>query len=439
MPAMPPSQSDLWKSFNPARAPEVLSKVPDANAGGRYRHWHKLRHLTPPEGLTLFEWWWGLKARRAGRRRIPLTDKSSSHFTFNMADPLPEWMHDLDVLTHGVIKLPEPVVNPETKDSYLVRSLIEESITSSQLEGASTTRAVAKRMIREGRSPRNRSEKMIFNNHRAMNHILDIKDLNMTHNLLCEIHGIVTDGTLEDPSAAGRFRRQDERIVVGDQYGVVFHVPPPADEIEQRVDEMCMFANCQSPGGFIHPVVRSMILHFWLAYVHPFVDGNGRLARALFYWSMLKQGYWLFEYISISKVILKAPAKYGEAFLYTETDENDMTYFLLYHANVIRRAIDELHAYIAHHTKRLAMAENDLRGLTVLNYRQRELIGHILRHPSQTVTIESHQNSHKVAYQTARTDLLNLADRGLILKRKVGKTWVFTPSNDLVEKLRRAD
>ena len=370
---------------------------------------------------------------------IPLTDKSGSHFTFNLPDPLPQWMHHVDSLTHGVIRQPAPVIDRETKDSYLVRSLIEESITSSQLEGASTTRAVAKRMIREGRSPRNRSEKMIFNNYRTMQHILELKNVNLTRDLLCEIHNMVTDGTLDDPSGAGRFRRQDERIVVGDHFGEVFHVPPAAQELEQRIDEMCMFANCQTPGGFIHPVVRSMILLFWLAYVHPFIDGNGRTARALFYWSMLREGYWIFEYISISKVILKAPAKYGEAFLYTDTDENDMTYFLLYHANVIRRAIEELYKYIDHHTKQLTMAENDLRGLAILNYRQRDLLGHALRHPGQTVTIESHQNSHRVAYQTARTDLLDLADRGLMVKRKVGKTWVFTPSIDLVAKLRRAD
>ena len=65
-------------------------------------------------------------------------------------------------------------------------------------------------------------------------------------------------------------------------------------------------------GGFIHPMIRSIILHFWLAYDHPFVDGNGRTARALFYWSMLRHGYWLFEFISISQIILKGPDQIRE-------------------------------------------------------------------------------------------------------------------------------
>ena len=182
-----------------------------------------------------------------------------------------------------------------------------------------------------------------------------------------------------------------------------------------------------------------MILHFWLAYDHPYVDGNGRTARAIFYWSMLKQGYWLFEYLSISKLILRGPARYGRAFLDSETDENDLTYFLLYHAGIIRGAIDLLHQDIDRHARQLAQAERDLAGLAILNHRQRELIGHALRHPGERYTIEVHRNSHRVAYETARSDLMDLVDRGLLEKRKHGKTWAFTPAADLNERLRRLD
>jgi Fic family protein len=280
---------------------------------------------------------------------------------------------------------------------------------------------------------------MIFNNYQTMQHILEVRDQDISIDLILEIHRLITDGTLDNPSAAGRFRRSDENIFVGDEYGQVFHVPPPADELSGRAVEMCNFANCQTPSGFIHPLLRSIILHFWLAYDHPFVDGNGRTARALFYWSMLKRGYWLFEFITISKIIHMGPVKYAQAFLYSETDANDLTYFLLYHANVVRRAISDLYKYIDRHTKQLTEAEKDLRGFTVLNYRQRELVSHALRHPGQRYTIESHRNSHRVVYETARSDLMDLAERGLVDKRKTGKTWVFTPSADLVQRLQRAE
>ncbi len=439
IPSAPPSQQEVWQVVTPDKLLRIMAQVPEPSVRGRYRHWDKLRHLTPPSDLSHLEWWLGLKMRRSGGKIVPLKDKQGASFTFNIVDPLPEWLHHVDSLAHGVVPQPEPVTNPATRDRYLVRSLIEESITSSQLEGASTTRAVAKKMLQEGREPRNRSERMIFNNHRTMQHILEVKEQDLSIDLILEIHRLITDGTLDHTSASGRFRRSDENIWVEDAEGQVLHVPPPADELSTRALEMCNFANGETPGGFIHPLLRSIILHFWLAYDHPFVDGNGRTARALFYWSMLKRGYSLFELITISKIIHMAPVKYARAFLYSETDANDLTYFILYHANIVSRAISELYKYIDCHVKQLNEAEKELQGFTFLNHRQRELIGHALRHPGQRYTVESHRNSHRVVYETARSDLMELANRGLVDKRKIGKTWVFTPSANLLERLQRRE
>ncbi len=212
-------------------------------------------------------------------------------------------------------------------------------------------------------------------------------------------------------------------------------MPPPAEDLEGRIALMCDFANGRSPAGFIPPMVRAMILHFWLAYEHPFIDGNGRTARALFYWSILRQGYWLFEYLTISRIILRGPVRYGRAFLYSETDGNDLTYFLFYHADVVCKAIDDLRGSISRRTDELASLQVRLRGLAYLNPRQRELIGHALTHPGQHYTIESHRMSHDVVYETARNDLLDLVARGLLRKRKVGKAWVFTATEDLESRL----
>jgi Fic family protein len=244
---------------------------------------------------------------------------------------------------------------------------------------------------------------------------------------------------LDDPTAAGRFRRDDEAIIVGDAEDGVFHVPPPAGELAVRMQAMCEFANGKTPDYFVHPVLRSMILHFWLAYDHPFVDGNGRTARALFYWSMLHHGFWLFEFLSISRILRKAPIQYARSFLYTETDDNDLTYFLLYQVEVIQRALEELHQYIEAQSQRVKQMEQNLRGTLLLNPRQRALVSHALRHGQQRYTIEEHKNSHGVAYQTARTDLLDLVERGVMESRKVGKTWHFSPATDFEAKLARLD
>ena len=149
----------------------------------------------------------------------------------------------------------------------------------------------------------------------------------------------------------------------------------------------------------------------------------------------MRHGFWLFEFISISQIILGHPAKYGRAFLYTETDDNDLTYFILYHLDVIHRAIEELHKYIKRRITKLQSIEKELRGITLLNHRQRALISHALRHPHQRYTIKSHQISNNVVYQTSRLDLLDLEKRGLLESQKIQKTWYFTPVSDLEGKL----
>ena len=198
---------------------------------------------------------------------------------------------------------------------------------------------------------------------------------------------------------------------------------------------MCNFANGQTPSFFVHPVIRAIILHFWLAYDHPFVDGNGRTARALFYWSMLRQGYWLFEFISISDILRKAPAKYARAFLLTETDDNDVTYFIVHQVGVIHRAIIALHEYIQRKTEEIRQSERMLRAWDHLNHRQVALLSHGMRHLGSVYSVEGHQNSHMTAYDTARRDLLGLVDAGLLEKGKRGKEMIFWPPSDLRKRI----
>ena len=154
---------------------------------------------------------------------------------------------------------------------------------------------------------------------------------------------------------------------------------------------------------------------------------------------MIHQGYWLCEYISISQILLKAPARYGLSFLHTETDGNDLTYFLLYHLNVIRRSIDELHRFIRRRTGQLKTLESKVQNLNTFNHRQRDLLSHAVRHPGHQYTISGHKAYHGVVYQTARTDLLELHERGLFNKEKLGRRWVFGAPGDLQERLAKED
>ena len=435
-PQTPPNRASLIDAaIDGDRLLAIYRCIADPLVGGKYLHWDNLRNHTPPDGLSLEEWWLGLKLQRSSEGVIPLKGTNVQQFGYMLVPPIPKRLHEIDLGAGGTVQMPEQITNPETKDRYYVASLIEEAITSSQLEGAATTRMVAKELIRSGRKPSDRSERMIVNNFVTMQRIAKLKHESLTPELVFEIHRMITEDALDDPSAVGRFRRKEEKVVVGDMYGEVYHQPPPAEQLAARMKVMCDFANGKTPSNFMHPVLRSIALHFWLAYDHPFVDGNGRTARALFYWSMLRHGYWLFEYISISPIILKAPSQYQRAFLYAETDGNDLTYFFLFHLDLIKKAMRRLHDYIKRKSEQLRRLENELRGIVALNHRQRALVGHALRHPTQIYTIHSHRLSHKIVYETARRDLTDLADRGLLAAKKTDNKWLFSPAGDLEKRL----
>ena len=436
-----PQQPD---PISPEEIQAAVSKLPDdlglprAEWADGYLHWDELRHRKPPHGFTPREWWVLLRMGRARFQKLcPLRDSTGRPFVYALPDRAQELLHRVDQNASGSIQIPSEIMSPETRDRYIMSSLTEEAIRSSQMEGASTTRQVAKEMIWSGREPRTKGEWMILNNFRAMQEVQRLKADALTPEIVFRLHRIATENTLGHPEQAGRFRLPTEAVRVEDHYGRVLHIPPPADQLPQRLDEMCEFANYEFSGPFLHPVVRAIILHFWLAYDHPFVDGNGRCARALFYWSMLRRGYWLAEFLSISEVLHRAPAQYLRAFLYTETDQNDLTYFILYHLDVLSKAIQDLHRYVQKKARDAQEFERTLRHTRSLNHRQRALLAHALRHPGFSYSVESHRRSHNVVYQTARTDLLGLKKLGLLELHKVGRKMHFRPPSGLENRLMR--
>jgi Fic family protein len=324
-------------------------------------------------------------------------------------------------------------MNPTNRDRYLVDSLIEEAVTSSQLEGASTSRKVAKEMIRSGREPRDRSEKMILNNFRAMERIGELRNKPLTIDMINEIHRIVTEGTLDNPESAGRFQLSGEvRVGVYDHDDNLLHTPPPAAELPKRMRRLCDFANAGPAGAYLPGVLRALTIHFMMGYEHPFEDGNGRTARVLFYWSMLNQGYWMTEFLSVSRILKNAPGQYARAYLYTETDDNDLTYFYDYHLGVMHRAVDDLNKYLSRKVAEVRELRTKLRReADYLNSRQLALVQNALKSPDTTYSVQSHSMSHRVSDETARQDLILLEKAGLLERRRVGKRFVYGPVSDL--------
>ena len=182
-------------------------------------------------------------------------------------------------------------------------------------------------------------------------------------------------------------------------------------------------------------MIRAILLHFWIAYDHPFVDGNGRTARALFYWAMLRNGYWLAEFLSISHEILKAPKTYYRAFLHTETDGNDLNYFIHHQLEMIVSSIGSLKDSLRAKQQVTETLRRNLGAAGDFNHRQIALLKHALQHPAARYTVVGHQTSHATSNQTAKNDLSALESKDLLNRGKIGKAFVYRPAPNLADKL----
>ena len=368
---------------------------------------------------------------------LPVKDISGGNFKYWLPDAALNYLHQIDRDASGQLLSDGPGIDPASRHTYIISSLMEEAIASSQLEGAATTRPIAKEMLQSGRKPKNRAEQMILNNYRTILKIQELANEKLSTDMLFQLHASITENTLADKDAMGRFRRDDEPVeVIDERDGETLFVPPPANLLPSRFQELCDFANREDEQVFIHPVVKAIVLHFWLAYEHPFVDGNGRTARAIFYWYLLSKNYWLVKYLAISRTILRTPSQYKQSFLYSEQDETDLTYFIMFNLRAIRSAIADALKYLNHRQKEIRSLTGILRNIPDLNYRQYSLLRHAINHPDAVYQFKSHMNTHDVSYQTARTDIMELVKLKLLDKIGARKSATFLPSRLLLKKIK---
>ena len=405
-------------------------------------NWEDCSYRAHLSGMNAPELWALVKlSRLRDRYTTPLFDSNRKPFTYRLPPAAHRILHRIDSDLGGSIGSPlDTTLNEDEKNRFLLTSLREEAISSSMIEGAVSTRKEADEMIRSKRKPKTIGERMILNNYTTIQFLNRQKHEVLTPEIIMQVQRTLIHNTLEHEDAAGRLRYPVENIKVYDEdEQQILHQPPPAEELSERIAKMCAFANASTildvKTDFIHPAIRAIILHFWLAYDHPFVDGNGRTARALFYWCMLKNGYWLAEFLTISTIIAGHPKKYARAYLDTEIDDNDLTYYIMYHLDVIERSINVFRDYIRE--KQSEQSRFQLVQVSQLNPRQQALLIRALKDPLAIFTYESHSNSHGVTIYTARNDLLNLEKLGLLRGNRKGRQFEFTPAPNISDVLKK--
>ena len=394
--------------------PNIMPVVDKVNAD--YEYWDKAKYKKLPEGFTPQMLWTNVKASRL-RGTIPVWNKYGINLC--VTSQMQRLCHEFD-MKFGSFWEVEGDSQSAEKKYYLSSSLMEEAIYSSKMEGASTTRIVAKDMLRKKKSPQNKSQQMIVNNYTTIQYIVEHKEQPLTEELLLTIHRLMTEKTLDNPEDAGRFRTNDKVVVADMVEGDIIYTPPSFQEIPEFVESLCNFFNNDNPRTFIHPIIRGIIVHFMLAFMHPFVDGNGRTARALFYWYMLKEGYKLTEYMSISRVIAKSKANYEKSFRYVENDGNDMGYFVAYNLKALETSFQQLREYIQRKQQEKKAASTFMMAGNI-NYRQAIVLQRLKDEPDTIFTVKDVQELFSVSSMTARKDLADLVQQGYLTEIAINK------------------
>ena len=403
----------------------------------RYLYWDKVKHKKMPENISPENFWYLLKQfRKLTSAKIAVKAEGGELFSWIRLPYTEEYLHVIDTHSGGQMFNSYKVISDIHKQRFMARGVVEEAIASSQLEGAHTTRKVAKRMLTEKREPKTESEKMIVNNYKTMNSIeQEYKDRELDMDALFELHAMITDGTL-NPSEQYRIRNDSDKIVIQSQIGdeeYIGHVPPRKKFVEKELLRLFDYANDKDQQSFIHPVIKAIIIHFWLAYLHPFTDGNGRLARALFYWYLLRKNYWSFIYLPISTIIKKSPVQYAKAYMYSEQDDLDFTYFYDYHMRKILQAIEAFDNYVDEQVVENKRIDKLLKDQVKLNDRQKHLIHYLLSDPDSYTTVVSHSTINGVSRATAIRDIYQLERDGFLNKERSGKYVQYKPTSKLAE------
>ncbi|OPK08144.1 Fic family protein [Pseudomonas sp. VI4.1] len=423
----------LARSPHKERLSDYLALLMPMDDQGRYLPFDELRYRWPP-GLDSKLCWALVKKARTAQYSSLLPLGEPIQWGKCVLTPLAQKaMSIVDrQATTAALEYMTSQIGEHAHFSYLLNDLIEdEAISSSQLEGAATTTRVAKDMLKRKRLPRTPDERMVIGNYKMMNFAWEQRYEPLSLELITAMHRVGVEGIDDAQYSPGDFRDNDD-VVVQDGEGNTVHAPPPAAGLALRLQMLAKWINQShndpDHADYLHPLIKGIALHFALGYEHPFRDGNGRVARALFYWFMFKNDFSAFRYIAISILLRNAPVKYGRSYLNTEADDLDLTYFIDFQCSVILRAVS---SFTEAYRKSLAYADTFDRWLMAsgffdqLTEKQRTVYQVAKSGMAKEFTAVNVKENLGCSYNTASATLNGLVALKVFEKRKMGREWVF--------------
>ncbi len=376
----------------------------------RYLPRREILHRLPVT-VSIGQFWPELEAARRGQSQtLPLKDQRGEPFWFVLNRSIEQQCNVIAALARRDVAFTGPEF-----DALYEEAVVDEAVYSSVIEGAFTSREQAMDFLRWNRTPRSKSEQMIKNNYDALTYVLEHLDEPIGEETILAIARIVTRSAAEVQVTGYR----EGMVYVTGREGVVY-TPPRAEVVPEMMRALVKFIRESE----LHPLLKACIAHFYLVYVHPFGDGNGRTARALSYMMLLQAGYDFFRYVSVSGVVAEERGRYYRAMRSVEESDGDMTYFIDAYSAMLARTVQKMEDHLKYHV----LAGQKLKALEAggsLNERQLNGARWLLESANTGVTAEAWRKKYEVVTETARRDLLALCAAGVLAREKDGRKAVF--------------
>ena len=212
-------------------------------------------------------------------------------------------------------------------EARFVKEVVSRTVhhaTHLEVEGYSLSLSEVKRAI-EGKEivARERDVQEVINYRNVLKYVGSLEKKNhYNQTMLKRINAIACERIITD-GRAGKYRRT-QVILRNSITGEVVFRPPPAVEVSFLMEDFFAWLN-SAEGKKVHSVIRAGIAHYYLVAVHPFIEANGRSARAFATLILLAEGYGIKRFFSLEEYFDKDARRYYQALMVVDKQDHDLT------------------------------------------------------------------------------------------------------------------
>lgn len=316
----------------------------------------------------------------------------------------------------------------EKKENRYLKQLrhiatIESTGSSTRIEGSTLTDEEIEKLLKSVKinKLKSREEQEVVGYYETLDTILDnYENIPITENYIKQFHGMLLKHSSKDSWHRGEYKSLSNKVVAkypGGKQAVIFNTTEP-HLVKKEMEELLDWTNKAFAKGELHPLIIIGTFVYEFLSIHPFHDGNGRLARLLTTLLLLKNGYLFIQYVSFENLIEERKKDYYRALMggqknrYKKNEKIDQweLFFLDCLSSLIRKLEKKYETY----SKKGAY----------LNERQKEIV-RVIKKKAPVKLGDILESIPKISRNTLKKDLVYLVNENIILKTGVGKSTIY--------------